>query len=172
MFTKFITFTNIFIINLLFVTTYGIELVCLFLSSSALIFTFSWCYNRSNTMKSPEVSMLAWTLPILPEITEGQLTLLMFRFLIPQKGDRNFLDRLPHKTVASLRQEPCLWMQSKTHNALEQRKGVSNFPQIFHIKHHVGLISLLSFDIIHNFGSQIVHIFRINLIIICCMCFL
>lgn len=79
-------------------------------------------------MKSPEVSMLAWTLPILPEIIEGQLTLLMFRFLIPQKGDRNFLDRLPHKTVVSLRQEPCLWMQSKTHNALEQRKGVSNFP--------------------------------------------
>ena len=88
------------------------------------------------------------------------------------KGDRNFLDRMPHKMVVNLRQEPGLWMKSKTHYEPEQRKGASYFPQIFHIKHHVVSMYLVSFDSNHNSGPQIVHILRINLIIICCMCFL
>ena len=36
-------------------------------------------------MKSPEVCVSAWTLPILLETIEGQLTLLIVRFLSPQR---------------------------------------------------------------------------------------
>ena len=54
----------------------------------------------------------------------------------------------------------------------QSKEKESHIFQIFHIKHHIASMYLVSFDSNHNSSSQIFYILRINLIIICCVCFL